>query len=56
VSLAADTVLSLDDALEYIADDELVDVTPASIRLRKKILRTEDRRRSQKPVVQEGVA
>ncbi|MBZ9711961.1 translational GTPase TypA [Deinococcus multiflagellatus] len=30
--------LSLEDALEYIADDELVELTPQSIRLRKKIL------------------
>ncbi|GBF04971.1 GTP-binding protein TypA [Deinococcus aerius] len=30
--------LSLEDALEYIAEDELVELTPQSIRLRKKIL------------------
>ncbi|GAA5502910.1 GTP-binding protein TypA/BipA [Deinococcus xinjiangensis] len=30
--------LSLEDALEYISDDELVELTPHSIRLRKKIL------------------
>lgn len=30
--------LSLEDALEYIAEDELVELTPKSIRLRKKIL------------------
>jgi len=30
--------LSLEDALEYIADDELVELTPHSIRLRKKVL------------------
>jgi GTP-binding protein len=30
--------LSLEDALEYIADDELVEITPESIRLRKKVL------------------
>ncbi|PYE54736.1 translational GTPase TypA [Deinococcus yavapaiensis] len=30
--------LSLEDALEYIADDELVEITPQSIRLRKKVL------------------
>jgi len=32
-------VLSLEQALEYIGDDELVEVTPASIRLRKRTLR-----------------
>ncbi len=30
--------MSLEDALEYIGDDELVEITPSSIRLRKKIL------------------
>ena len=30
--------MSLEQALEYIADDELVEVTPVSMRLRKKIL------------------
>ena len=30
--------LSLEDALEYIGDDELVEITPSSIRLRKKVL------------------
>ena len=30
--------LSLEDALEYIGDDELVEITPDSIRLRKKVL------------------
>jgi len=32
-------VLSLEQALEYIGDDELTEVTPKSIRLRKRILR-----------------
>jgi len=35
--------MELEQALEYIGDDELVEVTPSSIRLRKKILK--DRRR-----------
>jgi GTP-binding protein len=30
--------MTLEDALEYIGDDELVEITPASIRLRKKAL------------------
>jgi GTP-binding protein len=37
--------MSLEVALEYIEEDELVEVTPASIRLRKKLLRESDRRR-----------
>lgn len=35
--------LSLEQALEFIAEDELVEVTPKNIRLRKKILDTEQR-------------
>ncbi len=38
--------LSLERALSYIADDELVEVTPKSIRLRKKILDPNDRKRA----------
>ena len=34
-------ILSLEQAIEYIADDELIEVTPKSIRLRKKILNNE---------------
>ena len=30
--------LSLEDSLEFIADDELLEVTPKSIRIRKRIL------------------
>ncbi len=40
--------MSLDDAIEYIADDELVEVTPKNFRLRKRILNTEDRRSARK--------
>jgi len=34
-------ILSLEEAIEFIAADELIEVTPKSIRLRKKILNTE---------------
>jgi GTP-binding protein len=44
VHLDSPIMLSLDDAIDYIADDELVEVTPKSFRLRKRILNTEDRR------------
>ena len=37
-------VFSLEEALEWINDDELVEVTPAAIRLRKKGLTAQDRR------------
>ncbi len=36
---------SLEQALEYIEDDELVEVTPKSIRLRKKLLKEHERKR-----------
>lgn len=39
-------VMSLEDALEYIADDELVEVTPQNIRLRKIILDEVEARRN----------
>jgi GTP-binding protein len=37
--------LSLEAALEYVQDDELVEITPTSIRLRKRVLKETDRRR-----------
>ena len=37
--------ISLEYALDYINSDELVEVTPHNIRLRKKILKTEDRKK-----------
>ncbi len=39
-------IMELEDALEYISDDELVEITPKSIRIRKCILdQTEERRK-----------
>jgi GTP-binding protein len=40
--------VELDFALEYIGSDELVEVTPASIRMRKKILNATERKRAEK--------
>ncbi|MFD2829855.1 translational GTPase TypA [Corticicoccus populi] len=40
--------LTLEEALEFINDDELVEVTPESVRLRKKILDKSERERAQK--------
>ena len=37
--------ITLESAIEFIAGDELVEVTPASIRLRKRLLSQHDRRR-----------
>jgi GTP-binding protein len=38
--------LTLEYAVEFIADDELVEVTPESIRIRKKLLKAHERKRS----------
>jgi len=41
-------IMSLEQALEWINDDELVEVTPKSIRLRKAILDKHDRKKAAK--------
>ncbi|OGT58224.1 MAG: GTP-binding protein TypA [Gammaproteobacteria bacterium RIFCSPHIGHO2_12_FULL_42_10] len=41
-------LLTLEQALEFIEDDELVEVTPKSIRVRKKLLKENERKRSGK--------
>ncbi len=46
VKLTTPIKLSLEAALSYIADDELVEVTPKSIRLRKFLLDPNDRKRA----------
>ena len=43
-------VMTLEDALEFIDDDELAEVTPTCIRLRKRYLNHSDRRRYEKKV------
>lgn len=40
--------MSLEQALEFIEDDELVEVTPQSIRLRKKFLKEHERRKAER--------
>lgn len=40
--------LTLEQAIEFIGDDELVEVTPKNLRLRKKILNHADRKRNSK--------
>jgi GTP-binding protein len=39
-------LLTLESALEYIEEDELIEVTPTSIRLRKRLLLASDRKRT----------
>ena len=46
VKLAAPIIHTLETAIEWIADDELVEVTPNAIRIRKRHLGLEDRRKA----------
>ncbi len=48
VTLKAPRAVTLEDALEYIEDDELVELTPTSVRLRKKILDEGMRKRAER--------
>ena len=48
LKLTPPTILSLEQSLEFIADDELVEVTPKSIRMRKMILNKEQRMKQAK--------
>src|SRR5712671_835767 len=46
VRLTPPQVMTLEQAIAYLADDELVEVTPQSIRLRKRLLDPNDRKRA----------
>ena len=46
--LAPPRIMSLEECLEYVEGDELVEVTPKSLRLRKRILDPEVRKKSKK--------
>lgn len=46
IRLAAPRKFTLEQALDYIADDELVEITPENIRLRKKFLKDSERRKN----------
>jgi GTP-binding protein len=46
VKLAAPRIHTLETAIEWIADDELVEVTPKAIRVRKRYLNPEDRKKA----------
>jgi GTP-binding protein len=45
IKLTPPRTFTLEEALEFIDDDELVEVTPADIRLRKKLLTELERRK-----------
>jgi GTP-binding protein len=46
--------LNLEQAIEFIADDEFVEVTPKSLRLRKKVLQSNQRKRKGSLATVEG--
>ena len=48
VRLKAPRSMSLDEAIEYLSDDELLEVTPQSLRIRKAVLNNHDRGKQQK--------
>ena len=50
IILTPPTILSLEQNLDFLEDDELLEVTPLSLRLRKKLLRAGERARSRKAV------
>ena len=54
VKVSAHRVLSLEEALEFIEDDELVEITPDAIRLRKKNLTKLDRRLAYREEMAQG--
>ena len=53
IRLTPPRTLSLEQALEYIAEDECVEVTPAIVRLRKTVLDSGERARNLKKIKQE---
>lgn len=53
LKLVTPRIMSLEQCLEFIADDELVEVTPTSIRLRKTILNKEQRLKMQSKLKKE---
>jgi GTP-binding protein len=48
IILTPPVIMSLERALAFIADDELVEVTPKSIRIRKKFLKETDRKKMER--------
>ena len=48
IRLTPPRIMTLEDVISYIEDDELVEVTPKSIRLRKKLLDPNDRKKAER--------
>jgi GTP-binding protein len=56
ITLEPPREITLESALEYIEDDELIEVTPLNIRLRKRLLSTSDRKRTNRESKRERTA
>jgi GTP-binding protein len=54
IDLVPPIQLTLESAVEFIADDELVEITPQSIRLRKRHLKEHERKRASREAVVAG--
>ncbi|ABO49018.1 GTP-binding protein TypA [Desulforamulus reducens MI-1] len=52
VKLEEARIMSLEEALEYLSDDELLEITPKSLRIRKKFLEKNERARAKKAAQQ----
>src|SRR5437764_12734657 len=48
IKLTPPRILTIEPAVEFIAEDELVEVTPTAVRVRKRLLAESDRRRAAK--------
>jgi GTP-binding protein len=46
--------ISLEVALEYIEDDELIEVTPDAVRLRKRVLEPNERKKAARQIYGNG--
>ncbi len=55
IALTPPVRMSLEEAIAYIGDDELVEVTPATFRLRKRLLDANDRKRAARKEKEVGV-
>ena len=51
IKLTPPIIFSLEQAMEYIEDDELVEVTPSAIRIRKKVLDRATREKTKKRTI-----
>jgi GTP-binding protein len=52
IMLVPPTVFSLEQSLDFLEDDELLEVTPSSLRLRKKYLDSNERNRMRKKLAE----